>query len=452
MKPLLAHDTLLPAALDRVAALQAQAADAPPGTDARLRKEELFRLADQVSAKARRLADDGRLPECDGENLAAVIARLDDVAGPEERPFLLRGALAAYLAPATSWEAKLDRLLALFAPDPPGPGAQALDELLAEVLDAASVLHELLGPQPDLGNALATIARLAGGRMRELPRPPIGPLAQIDALLAAKRAPICQAVLAERVRRELKGGRRLSANGNGEGAAFAPLFALLIDAHGQVVEGTEMLEALIDRAGRVFGPPDQPPDPQATLNGLAALVGDVKARIRFLAGLAETGFGAKHVDLLMERLGGIVLAIREIHELCYFRDTPKRKLTEITALERILLAAPLPEGPRRRLVDKLDTLLADFIRREGIVEKLDHPDDSLRVRADRLVQFCASGLLIEGQALAIARERTQTLLRQPDFVAKYAAAIGDPKEAEAALRAFHTLLTKAGFSAHHLGR
>jgi len=452
LKPLLAHDTLLPAALDRVATLQAQSAEAPPGTDARLRKEELFRLADQVSARAKRLADDGRLPECDGENLAGLMAGIARVAAPEECPFLVRGALAAYLGLATNWDAKLDRLLALFTPDLPPEGAAILDEILAEVLDAASVLHELLGPQPDLGAALGTIARLAAGKMRELPRPPIGPMAQIDALLAAGRVPICRSVLVERVRRELKSGRRLGGNGNGEGAAFAALFALLHDGQGTVPEGLEMLEAILDRASRVFAPPDQPADPHQTLNGLAGLLAEAKARIRFLAGLAGTGFGAKHGDLVAERLGNVILPIKEIHELCYFRDTPKKKMTDVTALERVLLTAPLPEAPRRRLVDKLDDLLAEFIKREGIIEKLDHPDDSLKVRADRLVQFCASGLLIDGKALAIARERTQALLRQPDFVAKYAAAVGDPRQAEAALRHFHALLTKAGFSAQHLGR
>jgi len=213
-----------------------------------------------------------------------------------------------------------------------------------------------------------------------------------------------------------------------------------------------MLEAILDRASRVFAPPDQPADPHQTLNGLAGLLAEAKARIRFLAGLAGTGFGAKHGDLVAERLGNVILPIKEIHELCYFRDTPKKKMTDVTALERVLLTAPLPEAPRRRLVDKLDDLLAEFIKREGIIEKLDHPDDSLKVRADRLVQFCASGLLIDGKALAIARERTQALLRQPDFVAKYAAAVGDPRQAEAALRHFHALLTKAGFSAQHLGR
>ena len=81
-----------------------------------------------------------------------------------------------------------------------------------------------------------------------------------------------------------------------------------------------------------------------------------------------------------------------------------------------------------------------------MIEKLDHADLSLRERAQRLVQFCAAGIL-PPQGKAITRTRTSilNLLRQPNFDARFVEGVSDPKDAQESLRNFHRLLVKAGF-------
>jgi hypothetical protein len=439
------HDTLLPSATDKVANLQVKAKGAPPNLDSRLRREELYRMVDQVMGRARQWSDDYRVPSFDGEDLAVLEKKIEEVAQPDERHPMLMAALCLYLAQGRSWDVKLEKILDLLKPGLPERLQAILDEILAEVLDGATVIQDLLGAQPGLGAALVAIVRLASGKMAEHGREPAGLLGRLDALFARAVMPACRATLYDRVKRQLATGRRLAPEGEDEGQAFAALVVALHDGTGGFPEGVPMLDALMDRAGRVYAEPDMPPEPKKTLDSMMRLIAEARARIRFLTNLAVTVFGQKNLDVLVNRLGNAVLGLKALEEFTFPRGSQAKRLGDGSMIQKEIVESALPPPVKKKLAEKIDDLLADYIRREGIVEKLDHASDPLRLRAERLVQFCASGLLYEGKALSIARERTQTLLRQADFVPKFVEGIADPKEAEQSLRQFHLLLAKAGF-------
>jgi len=90
-------------------------------------------------------------------------------------------------------------------------------------------------------------------------------------------------------------------------------------------------------------------------------------------------------------------------------------------------------------------LLASFIEQSKIVERLDDPSASLRLRATRLVQFCASDALTRAKASKIARDRVVSHLRQPNFDQHFVADLPDPAEHAPALKSFYGLLKQAGF-------
>ncbi|MBF0354794.1 MAG: hypothetical protein HQL43_06110 [Alphaproteobacteria bacterium] len=438
-------DTLLPSAADKVANLQVKAPGAPPGLDARVRKDEIYQMVDRITARARQWSDDYRVPDFDGEDLAALAQKVDEVAGPDERVPMLMTSLSLYLSGGRSWDAKLEKILDLLKPDLPENLAALLDEILAEVLDGATVIQDLLGAQQSLGAALVSIIRLASGKMAEGGRPPPGLLGRIDALFAKSVMPACRATLYDRVRRQLATGRRLAPEGEDEAGAFAQLVVALHDGAGRFPEGVPMLEALMDRAGRVYAEPDMPPEPKRTLDSMVRLIAQTRARIRFLVNLAVTAFGQKNLDVVINRVGNAILGLKALEEVTYPSGNQARRLAEGTQIQTEILESALPQPIKKKLVEKIDDLLADYVHKEGIVEKLDHASDPLRLRAERLVQFCASGVLLEGKALSIARDRTQSLLRQPDFVPKFIEGIADGAEAEQMLRQFHLLLAKAGF-------
>jgi hypothetical protein len=443
-----AHDTMLPATVDRIATLQAKMPTAPEGLTYQVRKDDLYRMIDQAMERARQMEDNRRCPEFDGENVAALIQAVDKVAAKHERRAMIFTALTRHLSRVTSWDAKLEQLLYVFKEEVTGEAVQILDLFLAETLEVAAVIQELLGRQPDLGSALAVIAKLALGRIAvERGKTPQGALGKLDRLFATKQIPGSRDVLYARICRELKGGKRLSGEGGDEKGAFAAIVASLVDSKGGFPGGSPMMDAIIDRAGRVHAAQDQAPQALNTIDAMMTILAELRARIRFLASLPNSHFGQKNLDLIITKLSQQLAPIKDVNELCYYRDSPKKKLEDVTEIQRAMIASALPEAVCKRFVAKLDDMLADFIRREKLIEKLDNPEDPLKSRAERLVQFCASGILIEGKALAIARDRTTTLLRQPDFVTKYAACVAEPTEVEASIRQFYALLAKAGFKA-----
>jgi hypothetical protein len=90
-------------------------------------------------------------------------------------------------------------------------------------------------------------------------------------------------------------------------------------------------------------------------------------------------------------------------------------------------------------------VLANYLKDEEVIEKIDKPGDPLALRALRLIKFCCSGALIQGKSLNLAHKRVLDHLRQPQFEEKFLSSIPDKSQAEAHLREFHRLLMSLDF-------
>ena len=102
------------------------------------------------------------------------------------------------------------------------------------------------------------------------------------------------------------------------------------------------------------------------------------------------------------------------------RMPPPERMAALAAANRSLLAAPaLDDELRKELGGAVDEVLAAYLVDEGVIEKIDKPDDPLAMRAIRLIKFCGSGVLIEGKSLNLARARVIDHLRQPQFEEKF---------------------------------
>ena len=113
----------------------------------------------------------------------------------------------------------------------------------------------------------------------------------------------------------------------------------------------------------------------------------------------------------------------------------------------IISSVKPPAWPARvcaPLTEKLDALVADFLVDHQVIEKMDDPGDSVRVRAVQLLQFCTFGVLTEGRATVMARTRVLAMLKQPQFEEKFVADL--PADVrDKALRDFHQMLAKSRF-------
>ncbi|MGQ9364984.1 hypothetical protein [Azospirillum sp. ST 5-10] len=442
LKRLRDKDNLVPSAVGRVAALQADRS----GGDGRARRDEIHGVVDAMTERARQAAARRDLPEIALGGLRPAYETLCATAPPDDRDFLARTVLSRDLVQMRNWFAKLDFLSELVREDGglvDRPLA-LVDGVIADVLGAPSVMQELLGVQRNLAEALCSLMDLSRGRLSPAGRADDDRALQLSELLAFHDLDETRHVAVDLVRRQLKSTQPLSrSDPAGERAAFDRVLAAATGPEG-LFGGAAMAEALVLRYVRFLEAGGAPGRRQAIAE-VPARLPDAKDRVRFLMALAGSDLGRQHDDdvgAALDQLTGDAGAVGRFVD----RNQPiKINLEELTRLYVQAVEAPLPEPLRDRLTDNLDELLCAYILNSRVVERLDNPEDLLRLRANRLIQLCAPGTLRSRKALDMVRRRVVDHLRQPNFEKRYVSDIVDPAMQQRALRDFYKLLGQAGF-------
>ena len=439
---LLNTDNLVPTAVGRVAALQAEKA----GTDGRGRRDALNLLVDELTDRARVAAARKDLPAIAATGFRSMFDRLDSGLPAEERDFLARVVLSRELVQMRSWLAKLDFLSELARED--GGGADRplvlLDGVIADVLGAPSVAQELLGAQGSLAEALCNLIDLSRGRLSPAKRAEDDRAIQLSELLAFHDLDETRFVILDLVRRQLKGSQPLYRHDPAlEMDAFQEILKRTLGPDGPA-GGGPMAEALVMRYLRFLEGGGAPGRKQA-ITEVTDRIPDAAGRVRFLIALGDSDLGRGHagdIARLLHKLTGNPAGYgRFIHP----RLPPRDNLEALTLLYCQAAESALPEETRTRLTGDLDELLVAYITEDRVVERLDDPGDALRLRANRLVQICVPGILRSRRALEMVRKRVLAHLRQPHFDRKYVEDLPDAAAQQRALRDFYRMLGEAGF-------
>jgi len=125
--------------------------------------------------------------------------------------------------------------------------------------------------------------------------------------------------------------------------------------------------------------------------------------------------------------------------------TEKARLQQTSMIQRLVLDSDLEDELKSVMAKRFDDIVVDYIIGNKVIERLDNKDLPFRDRANRLVSFCAAGVLTEGRATEIARQTITTYLKRKDFVSEFTADIPEPSEKEAAIREFYRLQAQTGF-------
>ena len=280
IKQLERQDELLGQAVQRVAAHQARSR----GVDARSRLDLLDRLVNEAGTRARDAVASRAAPRLGEGGLAALTEAIAErVRSPSDQAFYLRFAVSLAFEEQGGFAQKLETVTAWGATDHAAPFLTLLDELAAGLLGAASLIQEVLGGQPHLAGALATLADLAAGRADgDAMRPPLA--AALAKLLTHAGMPETRLVLLERVQRELGSDKPLSRDdAMGQRRLFEALLEKLVDERGLFFGGMPMVEAMARRSRRfgIVGGIEDPrfasDDPLARVEQLVAMAEGVLA-------------------------------------------------------------------------------------------------------------------------------------------------------------------------------
>ncbi len=435
-------DTLYPSAVDRVATVQAKAS----GTDAKARRDELHKFAAQATVRVRKVEESGSLPDFKGTDFKAAYDRIKRTAPPDEASYLALVVLCRDLVQHRDWLAKLARIAELIQPEGDDEILQLFDRVMADLVATPSALQDILGQHRNLAAALGAIIELHDNGQAAEKSDARDEIAKIGPLIASGQMRETRLSLIERLCRQLGSPAPLSKNDpSKERDAIKEIVAKLFRADG-ILGGPDAAAAMTKRfvylqeGGGLSALKN-------SVGGVVSTMKDMLDRVIYLLELAKSELGKDLRETISDQLSKLI----EVNDLNSLAPGAKDVTEKLLAVKRIFETLKgegsngLPDAERQRLVERLDTLLAEFIKREGIIEKLDNPSAPLRDRAMRLVEFCGSGILPDGRALRAARERVVTHLRQPNFDRAFIEGLTDPAKCAELLREFHGRLVRAGF-------
>lgn len=441
LKRLADRDGLLPSAVSRTATAQANAHE---GMSSKERAEHLHTLVAQADRRARTV-DQRSLPDVSKHGLGPVYRSLKKNAPPGEHDYLAMTALAETLSTMRAWVAKLHTTILLAEPDLEPGAVVLLDQVISDVLGSATAVQDLLGEQPHLAGAIQMLLRLHRGEADAWGKPDDDPLVLLNGLIADGKLPETRAVIEDRVIRQVKGTQPLSRSEPDR--EQERLNNVLHDSFGTdgVIGGSAMAEALVIRQsrGRGMGNRDLI---RVALPELIMAAPSLGHGLELLAAFAGSPMGQSLYDEVETVVAQELAGLARIDQVLEAFGTPKERMERVTRLYYRLAESALSPNDRTALCTRLDTLLSDYLMETKIIEHLSPPDESLRLKAIRLVQFCGAGILTPGKAMAMARDQVTQYLRRPRFVEEFGADIADPEERADAIRAFYAQLAKAGFS------
>lgn len=436
LKRLQDKGTLVSTAVDRVATLQAR----QTGGDAKRRKDELFKAVEDILIRAR-TAEKLALPPIDGK-FGDVFKKLPKDETPD---YLALKVLTKDLLNIRNWPTKLERLckLALAEPDP--HALEILDGVIADVL-GSNIVQDILGWQPNLGQAICRMIDLADGKLPEQPNDAGESSGLLNSLFGMGKLPISKTCLVERAHRQLRSPNPLSrSEPDKEKEVYKQVVERLLLPSG-FYDGPETAEALTLRYSRLLNEGGIEGQKKA-ITGTCRSMPDKVASIIYLCEMLKLPGTVDLLDVVMERFEDI-LFVRHISDLCLKGLTGRERLVRATGAYRAVVAAKIPETLKKKIAERIDAIIDRFLVDEQIIEKMNDPSIHLRDRASRLIQFCSAGVLPpEGKAIARAKERVVELLRQPNFEEHFIEGIADPEMVQQTLRVLHALLTKAGLKA-----
>ena len=424
---------LLFSAIDRVSTLQAKAAGDENG---KARKEFLDKSWEQLLARAKAFA--ARKPKTPGNFAEAVAASGGDA-------FTLRALLSMALLEKRSWFGKLDLLIAWAAEPAAAAHMAVIDGIISDLTVPAQVIQDLLGFQSNLSTALCQIVNLTEGRAEAAKFAP-QTFADLNALFAGGRLPLVREVLLARVVREVGGTNPLSRNDPAqEYEMFHKMLCRLVDKD-NVVGGPPLAESLLQRGARVLNSGGATVSAPQALQLLLGALADGCVRLQFLLTLCASPLGKSMGEILTEMLDFHVRRSAHIDQWVAVRLPPPARMAALTAANKALRTCPvLADEFKTSLADLIDDVMVRYLTEEGVIEKIDKPDDPLAARAVRLVKFCGAGVLIDGKSLNMAKARVIEHLRQKQFEEKFVASCPDPSQGDKNLRDFHKLLVECGF-------
>ncbi len=443
MKRAINFENLVPTAVGRVASIQGKVT----GQDVRERRDLIYSSLTDLRSKAE-----------EAQKRASFSVKQDGFRGALEKvealcngndadaDYLSKVILCRDLVQIRNLLGKVEWLL-----ESAGDAAQnktahihIIDTLVADASSFPSVLQDLLGRQPDLATALQRMLDMLEGKFEPTEREMAPPIAKVlSNWLGSGHAPQTWQVVLEGFLRSLRGTAPLARDPERNRTSFTTIATRLITPSG-LFGGSRVADALtlgylrfIEQGGGEGR--------RLSIEGVMGVLPCLRDRALYLAELAGGDVGQREIDTVVARLRPLLSTDRDVNQLVGLQVPLKPKMQSMASLYTAVVKSGLPDEARAMLADRIDEMVASYIAQAKVIERLDDPSGSLRIRATRLMQFAANDVLSSPKARKMVRDQIVGHLRQPNFDGKFVEGLNTPQEQANALRQFYGLLRQAHF-------
>ena len=356
LKMLERDDKLYVGALSRVASLQV---DKEAGEKPADRQTKLERLFNQLMANAQKMMRREDLAEAvHAGGLQALIDKVNAEAPTDERHALVLAGLAAYMGEQGDWSGKIEALVKLLDGQA-GVVVQAyVDEALAEILDGAAAVTELLGGVADAATAHRMLVQLCQGRLPEV-KNPLSCINELNKTMAAYELENARDAILGRVARGIGGVKPMTREGReGDRTALVTLIRNL-EGYAGLLGGPHMAEALTLRAKMALGGADGDLSAEQAVAKVISFLPSLPSRAGFVLDLSTTDTGAKQQAAVIRNLAQAMRGLTSVDALTGGgQDVTMAKRVADVLTEKIA-AAGLPEEVKRAASATLAKALAN---------------------------------------------------------------------------------------------
>lgn len=443
MKRAINFENLVPTAVGRVATIQGKVT----GQDVRERRDVIYSSLTDLRGKAEEAQKRASF-SVKQDGFRAALDKVEALCNGDvgEADYLSKVILCRDLVQIRNLLGKVEWLL-----ESAGDAAQnkaahihIIDTLVADASSFQSVIQDLLGRQPDLGTALGRMLDMVEGKFEPTEREMAPPIAKVlSQWLGMGHAPQTYQVVLEAFLRSLRGTAPLSRDPERNRTSFTNLVARVMTPTG-LFGGSRMADAITNGYLR-FIEQGGGEGRRMSIEGVMGLMPAWRDRTLYLAELAGGDVGQREMDTVVARLRNCLSMERDVNSMVGLQVPLKPKMQAMASLYTAINNAQLPDDVRPGMADRIDEMVASYILQAKVIERLDDPSASLRIRATRLMQFAANDVLSSPKARRMVRDQIVGLLRQPNFDGKFVEGLNTPQEQANALRQFYGLLRQAQF-------
>ena len=352
-------------------------------------------------------------PELQPDGFGALAERI--ASNPDAR-YVLNGAIVKYLAPAKGWDAKLQRLLVLMEEIPAeGPGRAilltAIDALVAEMLNGAAALADLLGHNPDLGSALVNLVALFLGLTVNVAEGGGRGINELARSFAKDELPEARAAIAGRILAELKGLKRLCPSSLEE--EFKMLRRLgnqLVRGQGKYLSNEDLIDAFTERSRRLVT--------HEPLQQFMQVAKTSDEKLERLLVVEENIVGAENKRTLSTFMIPLITSNNFEDQICAGAPAPQR-LRRVAELQERVLRSGFQDVQKNQIAVALDGVAQRIEARTKFLASVEARIANPIERAQTLLKLCAAGIFTQGDLMMKARRLLMASIAKPGFLTSY---------------------------------